>query len=57
MKTLDLNQMENLNAGGCFEGAAGGLGVSISSGLAMFGPWALVGAMVVGCIASEIADN
>jgi hypothetical protein len=57
MKTLDFEQMKVVKGSGCFEGAAGGLGLALSSGLITFGPWALVGAMAIGCIGSEMSDS
>lgn len=49
--------MENVQGGdlaSCGAGATAGLLAGISSGLGFFGPWALIGSAVVGCIAAQL---
>lgn len=54
MKTLELSQMEKIRGQWCWEecargATAGGL-LSLSSGLLAFGPGAIVGGMLAGCV-------
>ncbi len=57
MKTLELNQMESVQGGGCAEGAVAGLVIGVQSGIGIsFGPWGLLASAVVGCIAGSLAD-
>ncbi len=61
MKTLELNQMENLE-GGTWQGCAGGaVGLSyayVNSGAAFLGGWwGLAAAAVVGCVVGALGTS
>ena len=60
MKTLELSQMEKVlgqwSWEECARGATAGGLLSLSSGLLAFGPAAIVGGMLVGCVVGGVND-
>lgn len=59
MKTLELNQMENVNGSwsweACATGGAFGVLTSVQTGAVIYGgPWAMLGGAVLGCIGANL---
>ncbi len=57
MKTLELNQMTEVEGGTC----AAGIGVAMASGAlgyaALFGPFAFFGGAMIACVAGAMVSN